>query len=75
MSQLVFSIHWNPDEVGSKASEGMDLLTRGGQASEEQNLPSSKPLYRLPAEGVAQIGGMSFPTSRSGLKEDLPASN
>ena len=28
MSQLVFSICWNPKEVGSNASEGMDLPER-----------------------------------------------
>ena len=51
MSQLVFSICWDP-EVGSSGNEGMDLLARGGQAGKEQKL--SSPLYRLPAEGVTQ---------------------
>lgn len=32
MSQLAFSIRWNPKEVGSNTSEGMDLLVRGEQA-------------------------------------------
>ena len=33
----------------------MDVLARQGQAGKEQKLPSSMSLYRLPAEGVAQI--------------------
>jgi hypothetical protein len=32
-----------------------DLLERQEQAVKEQKLPSSTSLYRLPAEGVAQI--------------------
>lgn len=28
MSQVVFTIHWNPEETGSNASEGLDLLIR-----------------------------------------------
>jgi hypothetical protein len=41
MSQLVFSRHQNAKEVGSNASEGMDLLARQEQAGKEQNLPAS----------------------------------
>ena len=42
MSQLVFSIRWNPkeEEVGYNVNEGTDLLTRQEQASKEQKLPS-----------------------------------
>jgi hypothetical protein len=29
MSQLVFSTHWNPEEVGSNASEGTDFASEG----------------------------------------------
>ena len=47
MSQLVYSIHWNPEEVGSNASEGMGLLDELGL------LPY--PVYRLPLEGVTQF--------------------
>jgi hypothetical protein len=41
MSQLNFSIHWNPEEVGSNASAGMVLLERREQAGKEQKLPST----------------------------------
>lgn len=58
MPQLVFSRHLNPRKVGSNASDGMDLLARQEQAGKEQNL-SSKSLYRLPAEGTAQIKDVS----------------
>lgn len=30
ITQLVFSMHQNPDDVGSNASEGVDLLGRVG---------------------------------------------
>lgn len=58
MSQLVFSICWNPEEAGSNASEGRNMLARRRQAGQEQKLPSVS-LYRLPAESVAQIKGVS----------------
>ena len=38
-------------------NEGMDLLVRKEQAGKEKKLPSSMSLYRLLAEGVAQIRG------------------
>lgn len=59
MSQLVFSRHWNPKEVVSNASEGIDLLQRQEQAGKEQNLPSSMSIYSLLEEGMAQIRGVS----------------
>lgn len=40
MSELLFSIHWNPGEVGSNVSERKDLLRRPKQARKEQKLPS-----------------------------------
>ena len=46
-------------EVGSNASEEMGLKARSEQAGKEQKLPSPRSLYRLPAEGVAQIRGGS----------------
>ena len=55
MSLLVFSICWNPEEVGFNASEGMDVLARQEQVDKEQKLPSSTSLYRCPAEVMAQI--------------------
>ena len=54
VSQLVFSVCWNPKEAGSNASEGMDVLARQEQGEKEQKLPFSVSLYRLPAEGMAQ---------------------
>lgn len=61
MSQLAFSTHWNPEEVGSNASEGMDLLKRREQAGKEQSFLLLHHLYRLPADGMAQIkGGSSY---------------
>ena len=36
LSQLVFSMRWSPEEVGSNTTEGMDLLVRQKQASKEQ---------------------------------------
>jgi hypothetical protein len=57
MSQLVFSIHWNPNKLGSNTQEVMDVLVRQVQSGKDQTLPSFVSLYRLPAEGVAQIRG------------------
>jgi hypothetical protein len=72
MSQLVFSRCWNPKEVGSNASEGMDL-PRCKQADKEQELPSSMSLYRFPAEDVQVHSGLKvcLSNSSSGLKECL----
>ena len=68
MSQLVYSICWNSKEVGSNASEEMDLLARARASRQREKLPLSCPLSGLPAEGVAQIGGRSSYIKRSGLK-------
>lgn len=59
MSQLVFCLCWNPEEAGSNANEGMNVLTMSGQAGEEQELPSSMSLHQFPAGGMAHIKGMS----------------
>lgn len=61
--ELVFSICWNLEEVGSNASEGMDLPARQEQAGKERKHPSSVLLYRLPAESVALIKGVSSRSS------------
>ena len=37
----------------------MDVLVKQGHTVKEQNVPSSMSLYMLPAEGVAQIKGVS----------------
>lgn len=39
MSQLVFSIQWNPKEVGSNASEELDVLARREQAKNKTSFP------------------------------------
>ena len=49
---------WSLEEVGSNAMEG-DVLTIWEEAVKEQTLPSSMLLYRLPAEGMSHIKGMS----------------
>ena len=58
VSQLIFSIYQNPEEVGSNDSEGMDMVADMGreEAKRESFLPLS-PLYKLPAEGVDQNKG------------------
>ena len=57
ISQLVFSVHWNPEEVGSNASERMDLLAGKEHLGKEQKLPSSMSLYNLSGESMTQIRG------------------
>lgn len=51
---LAFSISWNPKEVGFSDGERMELLVRQTRSGKEKKLPSSMPLYRLPAEGMTQ---------------------
>jgi hypothetical protein len=46
---MLFNGDWDPKEVGSNRSEGMDLLVRQRQAGSGQKLPFSMPLYKLPA--------------------------
>ncbi|EGV91322.1 hypothetical protein I79_026029 [Cricetulus griseus] len=55
-SQLVFSICWNPKEVGFSASEGVDVLARQQPAAKAS-------LYGLPAEGGAHIKARCLPAS------------
>jgi hypothetical protein len=65
MSQLFFSTCWNPEEVGSNANEGIDLLARA-RASRQRKRASFLlpcPLYRLPAKGVVQLE-VDLPTSK-----------
>jgi hypothetical protein len=59
MPQLVFNICWNAKDIGTNASEGMDMLARRGQAGKEEKLIAFKSLYRLPAEGMVQIESVS----------------
>lgn len=53
MAQLVFSIRWYLEEIGSNASAGMNFLARQEQAGKERKLPSS--VSSILAEGMAQI--------------------
>lgn len=62
MSQLVFSIRWNPKEVCSNASERMDLPVRVRVGRQSGSFLFPSPLFSLSAEGVAQIKG-GFSTS------------
>ena len=73
MPQLLFSMCWNPEEVGSNASEGMDLPARQEQAKRASSLLPC-PLYRQSAEGGAQITGKFSHLKRSGLKMCLRTS-
>lgn len=50
---------WNPKEVGSNPSEGMDVLARRGQAGKERMFPFPMSLHTLAGEGVAHIEGVS----------------
>lgn len=61
MSQLVFSIQWNPKEVGSDASEELDMLARREQAKNKTSFPQ-----------VLYIGQKK---ARPSLKVDLPTSD
>ena len=58
LSCLVFSIYWNPKEVGSCSQEGTEMRTEWGP---ETNEPKPPPmcLYSLPAQGVAKSTGVS----------------
>lgn len=74
MSQVIFSIPWNPNEVGFNASEGMYLPAMREHTSKEQKLSSFMTLYRLLAAGVAPIRGGFFQLKWYGFKVCLPAS-
>jgi hypothetical protein len=61
---MVFNICQNPEEVGANVPEGMGLPARGSRQEKAVFLVPC-PLYRLPAEGVAQSkGGSSYFRSR-----------
>jgi hypothetical protein len=78
MSWLVSSIHWNPKDMGSNASEGVDLLTRVEGTGKERVLPSFIPfiLYSLPTKGVAQIwrSGSQEAEARRSLNSEFEVS-
>lgn len=59
VSRLVFTMCWDPEDIGSNASEEMDVLPTWGQVVKEQKLPSFMSLGRFPAD-VAQIKGVSY---------------
>jgi hypothetical protein len=45
MSPLVFSMHWNPEEAGSSAREGMDPPARVGASRQRANASFFHVLY------------------------------
>jgi hypothetical protein len=64
----VFNIRWNPKNVSSNHSEGMDLPVRLRANRQRASLPC---LYRLPPGGVAQIKGGLPHFKRSGLSLEV----
>lgn len=69
MSQLVFRIQQNPNEVGSNASKSESKQIK------RASLLLPWPPYSLPVEGVAQVKGESPHLKRSGIKVGLPTLN
>lgn len=45
----VFSICWDPEEVSSDVTEGMDVLAGGGHTGNKRRLPSSMPKVTVPS--------------------------
>lgn len=66
MSQVVFSMCCNP-EVGSKASEGTDVLARWGQVDKEQSFLLLCPYIDVQLKVWPRLKGLSLTTSRSEL--------
>ena len=75
MSQLVFSIHQNPEEIGFNASEKINLPARVKSNRQKASVLLSCPLYGLPTEGVAQIKGGSCCLKGAELKVSLTTLN
>lgn len=48
-------LYWNPEDIGPNANEGMGLLAKQKQAGKEGGSVLPCLLYRLSAEGMAQI--------------------
>lgn len=66
---LVFSMSQNPEEVGSIASEGVDLLVRmRANRQKKKAFFLCILLYRPLSEGVSQIKDVYTLLKRSGLK-------
>ena len=66
---LVFSMSQNPEEVGSIASEGVDLLVRmRANRQKKKAFFLCILLYRPRSEGVSQIKDVYTLLKRSGLK-------
>lgn len=74
MSQVVFSRYWNPEEVDSNASKGMDLLARWELAGTEQNCSSSMSYIGFQQKVWPKSKACPVP-QRSGLEVDPPTFN
>ena len=61
VSQLIFSMCWNPEEVGSNASEVKDAITKQGQTDNEQ-------IFFLSLCSSRKCGPSCIPVSIFGLK-------
>jgi hypothetical protein len=72
MSQLIYSIPWNAEEVGSNANEGMDLPVRVSVSRQRLSFLLLCSFHRFPKEGVVQIKGESSHLKRSGLQLGIP---
>ena len=79
MSQLVFSIHQNLEEIGSNASEWTDLSVTGSERASRQRDQVSFfllcPWYRCYQQVWPRLEVWSSHLKRSGLTVGLPTSN
>lgn len=59
MSQLVFSLHWNPIDVGSNARRGIGLSSKERASTQGAQASFFHVLTRASAGGMARIKGVS----------------
>lgn len=75
LSQLVFRMCWNPEEVCCNADGGVVLPVRAGRSRGQASFFHVR-YIGLPAEGLAQSkGGSIVSPQRSGLEGGFPVSN
>lgn len=55
LSQMVFIIHQNPEEVGTNTSEGINELASWSEGKQANNKRSLLPFCRLPPDATACI--------------------